>query len=177
MYRKCSAYTLMELLITVALVALLAGIAIPSFATISANGRIRTETDALFHAMHLARKESIVRRQVVSLCPSDDGQQCSASNDWSNGWLMFENSDRDEPPRVDGGEPVLQTHRTARNIQIAANRRGFTLRATHKRATNGTLFVCDRLNRGTPRALVVSYTGRPRISRENRKGKPFQCPG
>ena len=168
-------YTLYELLITLVLVALLFTIAVPSFANIVANGRVRTEIDALFHAVHLARKESIMRRRVVSICPSEDGLQCSPSVNWSNGWLMFENTDRDEPPSIDPGEAVLQVRRTTDSIRITANRRGFTLRATEKRATNGTLVVCDRQNRVKPRALVVSYTGRPRVALRRRNGDPYYC--
>jgi type IV fimbrial biogenesis protein FimT len=168
-------YTLYELLIALLLVSILVAIAVPSFATIGANGRIRTEIDALFHAVHLARKESIMRRRVVSICPSEDGLQCSPSVNWSKGWLMFENTDRDEPPRIDPGEAILQVRHTTDSVRITANRRGFTLRATEKRATNGTLVVCDRQNRATPRALVVSYTGRPRVALKRRNGDPYYC--
>ena len=116
-----------------------------------------------------------MRRRVVSLCPSVDGLRCQPGRDWSTGWLMFENTDRDEPPRRDADEPLLQAHVVGENVRIMANRRGFTLRATHKRATNGTFVVCDRAARATPVALVVSYTGRPRVTRETRRGDPYSC--
>jgi len=116
-----------------------------------------------------------MRRSVVSLCPSVDFRNCTAGLDWSQGWIMFNNIDRDEPPALDQGEPILQIHRTGPQIRITANRRGFTLRATEKRATNGTFVVCDRAGRVTPRALVVSYTGRPRVALEDRRGQPYTC--
>ncbi len=168
-------YTLYELLMTFVLISILVGIGIPSFAKMNANGRIRTEVNALFHAIHLARKESIMRRSVVSICPSVDGTSCQPSLDWSQGWIMFSNLDRDEPPRIDAGEPILQTHRSGPNIRISTNRRGFTLRATQKRATNGTIVVCDLHDRVTPHALVVSYTGRPRVTLETRRGEIYSC--
>jgi type IV fimbrial biogenesis protein FimT len=168
-------YTLYELLIALLVIAILIAVAVPSFANIGANGRIRTEINALFHAVHLARKESIMRRRVVSICPSNDSLQCSPGVNWSNGWIMFDNADGDEPPRVDPGEVVLQVRRSSELIRITANRRGFTLRATEKRATNGTLVVCDRQNRVAPRALVVSYTGRPRVALKRRNGEPYFC--
>jgi type IV fimbrial biogenesis protein FimT len=168
--------TLFELLVTLLLVATLAGVAVPSFARASANARIRTELNALFHAIHLARKESIMRRSVVSICPSKDGAACEASLDWSEGWIMFSNLDRDEPPRIDPDEPILQIYKSGPNVRISANRRGFTLRATEKRATNGTIVVCDGKNRVKPRALVVSYTGRPRVALTARNGQAYACP-
>ena len=88
---------------------------------------------------------------------------------------MFNNRDRDEPPRIDNGEPILQIHKSGPNIRITTNRRGFTLRATEKRATNGTIVVCDLHDRVTPRALVISYTGRPRVTLETRRGDAYAC--
>ena len=49
-------------------------------------------------------------------------------------------------------------------ILIVANRRGFTLRSTELRATNGTLIICDARERAEARAIVVSYNGRPRVA-------------
>lgn len=175
MRRPDPGFTLYELLLTLTLVLIVIGLAIPSFAKMSANGRLRTEVDALFHAIHLARKESIMRRSVVSLCPSFDGNTCTPGLDWSDGWIMFSNLDRDEPPALDQGEPILQIHRAGPNVTITANRRGFTLRATEKRATNGTIVVCDLAGRVTPRALVISYTGRPRVTLEDRRGDAYSC--
>lgn len=168
-------FTLYELLLTMSLVAIIGGFAIPSFANMVANARLRTEVNALFDAIHLARKESIMRKSVVSLCPSPDGESCLPGLDWSDGWIMFNNRDRDEPPAVDPGEPLLQVHRTGRNVTISANRRGFTLRATELRATNGTIVVCDPAGRVTPRALVVSYTGRPRVALADSHGQSYAC--
>ena len=168
-------YTLYEVLMTLALIAVLVGVGLPSFAGIAARSRISVEINALFHAIHVARKESIMRHRVVSLCPSVDGVNCNPGRDWSSGWLMFENTDADVPPRRDEGEALLQVHKVDELVRISANRRGFTLRATVKRATNGTFVVCDRADRATPTALVISYTGRPRVTRETVRGDPYAC--
>lgn len=175
MRRRARGFTLFELLISVLLIATLLAVSIPSFSSLIARQRQRVELDALFHAVHLARKESIMRRRVVSLCPSDDGHSCNPGTDWSRGWLMFENGDRDSPPRIDPGEPVLRQHRVASGITIRANRRGFTLRTVFLRATNGTLVVCDSAGHVAPRALVVSWTGRPRVADRDTRGRPYSC--
>lgn len=168
-------YSLYELLVTtlVAVAVLTAGI--PSFSAMLARQGQRVEIDGLFHAVHVARKEAIMRKAAVSLCPSTDGRSCAPGPDWSQGWILFENRDRDWPPRVDDDEPVLHYHRVGPNVLIRANRHGFTLRSVFRRATNGTLVVCDRAGRIRPRALVVSYTGRPRVATETRGGEPYSC--
>lgn len=169
-------YSLFELMMTLALAALVLTLGLPSFGKLVADQRLRAETDALFHAFHVARKSSIARRRVVSICPSNDGASCDPGLDWSRGWIMFVNTDRDSPPRLDAGERVLARHRVDARVQIHANRRGFTLRHVHLRATNGTLVVCDRAGRGETRALVVSYTGRPRVTRQDGRGDSYACP-
>ena len=175
MLRRERAFSLYELLMTLTLVAVLVGLGLPSFSALVARNRMHVEINALFHAIHLARKESVMRHRVVSLCPSVDGLTCSPGLDWSSGWLMFENSDKDQPPRRDSGEALLQVHRVDENVRIIANRRGFTQRSVVKRATNGTLVVCDRADRADPVALVISYTGRPRVTEQNPRGEPYSC--
>jgi len=172
---RCEGFTLFELLVSILLIAVLSAVAIPSFYSSLAGQRQIVEINALFHAVHLARKESIMRRKVVSICPSLDSESCSPGRDWSSGWLMFENKDRDSPPAIDDGEPILQKHPIAENIHVKANRKGFTFRATFLRATNGTFVICDPNDRITPKALVISYTGRPRVARHSPKGELYSC--
>jgi len=175
MERHNRAYTLYELLLTLGLAALVLAIGVPSFSATVARQRQSVEINALFHAVHLARKTSITRRRVVSICPSVDGRDCLDSRNWSNGWILFENTDRDSPPRVDAGESILHHHVVGDTVTIEANRKAFTLRSTVLRATNGTLVVCDREGRTPARALVISFTGRPRVASERTSGEPFRC--
>lgn len=173
--RRNRGFTLYELLVTLGVAAILLSLAIPSFYQTLARSRQAVEINALFHALHEARKASIMRRKVVSLCPSQDGENCHPDRDWSSGWIMFENSDRDSPAQIDPGEIVLRSHQVSDRIRIRANRRSFTLRATFLRATNGTFVVCDAEDGIRPKGLIVSYTGRPRVARERPDGTPYSC--
>lgn len=175
MVRLEMGFTLYELMLTLAIGAVLVGLAAGSFSDMAARHRQAVEIDALFHAIHLARKESVMRRKVVSLCPSSDGLSCSPLVDWSSGWIMFENTDRDSPPAIDDGEAVLWRHRVDEQVVLVANRRSFTLRATFLRATNGTIVVCDSAGRVPPKGLVISYTGRPRVAFARPGGEPYSC--
>ena len=168
-------FSLLELMLTVLLAGLLLGLGVPSFADFLARNRQTAEVNALFHALYLARKESIRRRQRVALCPTVDGENCAPGADWSAGWLLFENTDRDSPPKNDPGEPVILVHAVDPRVRIEANRRGFTSRGTRKRATNGTFVFCDPAGRVPAKALVVSYTGRPRVATKRRNGEAYAC--
>ena len=172
---KTEGYSLFELVMTLALVALLTTVGLPSLGGLAADKYLVTEVNALFHAVYLARTESIARRRVVSICPSLDGQYCDPSYDWSKGWILFVNKGMQKPLQRDDDEVILQHHWVSASSRITANRKGFTLRATQLRATNGTIVFCDREGRAESRALVISYTGRPRVTRMNRAGKAYTC--
>ena len=173
--RSSSAFTLLELLTTVLVAAVLLSLAVPAFSKSLARSRQSAEINALFHAFYLARKESIRRRALVSLCPTKDSLSCAPGRDWSHGWLLFENTQRSDPPVIaPGGQPIL-AHGGTGKVRITANRRGFTSRGVRKRATNGTLVFCDPGGRIAARALVVSYTGRPRIAHARRNGERYDC--
>jgi type IV fimbrial biogenesis protein FimT len=172
---RIAGYSLFELVMTIGLIGLLTTVGLPSLGSLAADKYLRTEVNALFHAIYLARTESIARRRVVSICPSLDGQYCNPSYDWSKGWILFVNKGMQDQLQRDDDEVVLQHHQVSESSRITANRKGFSLRATALRATNGTIVFCDRAGRAASRALVVSYTGRPRVTRKNRAGKVYAC--
>ncbi|MDX1406037.1 MAG: GspH/FimT family pseudopilin [Woeseiaceae bacterium] len=156
-------YSLYELIGTIAIASLVLSLGIPSFGRVVAEHRLKVDVDALFHAIHLARKESVMRRREVTLCPSANGRDCLPVSDWSTGWIMFVNLDRDSPAHRDTGEAVLKQHAAGLHNLIQANRRSFSFRTTQYRATNGTFTLCDKAGRAPARRLIVSYTGRPRV--------------
>ncbi len=173
---RSSGFSLFELIMTLGLFAVILTVGVPSFGAIVANHRLRVDVDALFHAIHHARKESVVRRRVMTICPTIDGVICGPGHDWSAGWMIYVNIDRDWPAARDPNEPVIKWFQVYPENRIVANRRSFSLRSTELRATNGTLIFCDRAGRARPRALVVSYTGRPRVAYEDTRGRPYRCP-
>lgn len=173
--QRAGGYSLYELVMTLGLVATVLTVGVPSFGAMVANNRLRVEVDALFHAIHLARKESVVRRRVMSICPTVNGIECGGRDDWSTGWMLFINVDRDWPAIRDPAEPVVTWARVRPENRLVANRDSFSLRSTELRATNGTLVFCDRAGRAKPRALVISYTGRPRVAYANSRGQPYDC--
>lgn len=175
MQLRSAGYSLYELLVTLSVAAVVLSVGVPGFSELLARQRQHVEINALFHALHGARKQSIASRRVVSLCPSPDGEQCRPSRDWSSGWILFVNSDRDSPPQVDADEEILARHTVDASVRLTANRRGFTSRGTWLRTTNGTFVACDRAGRVEPRALVVSFTGRPRAATHTPDGRAYAC--
>ncbi len=163
-------------MLTVALVAILTGTAVPAFSDLIRDSRRSTHINQFVHSIHLAKREAIMRGQAVSLCKIDQQQRCAGKGiDWDNGWMVFVNSDRDQPVRRDAGEPVLYLNDADPAIQIVGNRNAFTFRPFTRRSTNGTLVFCDSRGSQAARAVIISYTGRPRVSQRDPRGRVLPC--
>ncbi len=172
---RCDGLTVLELLLVLGIVAILALVVVPGLGRFVADLRMTTSVNAFVHAVHLARQEANKRGATATLCKSSGGLQCDAAAEWADGWLVFVNQDQDDPPYVDADEPILHVNSGFANGSISANRNSFALRAFGKRSTNGTLVFCSHAADAVPRAVIVSYTGKPRISARTASGAPLRC--
>ena len=105
-----SGFTLIELVIVIALAALLTTLALPSFRAIIQNNRATTQANGLLSSLNLARSEAVKRGVRVTLCSSVDQATCTdpPSADWATGWIIF--ADESNFGTKDAAETVLQVH-------------------------------------------------------------------
>lgn len=82
-------FTITELMITVAIVAILLAIGIPSFKYVSTANRMSGEINNLLGDMQLARAAAIQQGQTVTICASTDHATCSGGSAWNTGWIIF----------------------------------------------------------------------------------------
>lgn len=87
--RKNRGFTLIELMITLAVAAVVLGIALPSFTQMMRNNNSIAIGSELSAALNYARSEAVKRSKRVSICASSDGLSCLAANNWGQGWLVF----------------------------------------------------------------------------------------
>lgn len=87
--RRQRGFTLVELVVTIALLAILTTLAAPSFAELLRQWRRDSATRELTTSMQLARSEAIKSSRQMVVCPSTDGSSCAASNEWNTGWIVF----------------------------------------------------------------------------------------
>jgi type IV fimbrial biogenesis protein FimT len=168
--------TLIELLTTVAVLGIVSTLAAPSFTNLRLNSARTAAVNGFFHSLFLARSEAIKRGTVVSLCKSRDGQRCTNSAaPWSEGYVVFVNTDRDEPAQIDAGEEVLQIMEPWPTGRITSNRQAFSFRPYTQGVVNGTVVFCDLRGGEHARAIIISHTGRPRISQRDASNRPLSC--
>lgn len=107
--KQSSGYTMIELIMTIAIVAILAAIAIPGFKYVTVSNRVATEVNGLLGDMLFARSEAIKEGQTVTICISTDTQTCAgnaAGGAWQQGWIVFLDTNGNQ--QVDVGEAVLR---------------------------------------------------------------------
>ena len=85
---KVGGFTLFELMVTLAVAALILSLGVPGFRSFIQNNRATTHTNDLVTALNLGRSEATRRGGSILLCSSSDGATCSGSNDWSSGWIV-----------------------------------------------------------------------------------------
>jgi len=88
--RTMRGFTLIELMVTLAVLAILTMVAVPNFRDTIRRSRVSAASNALLADLHYARAEAINRGQLVSLCPSSNGSSCTAGGAaWEAGWLVY----------------------------------------------------------------------------------------
>ena len=174
--QRCRGISLWELLLVLAVVSVLSTVGIPGVNAFVLNARRTADVNAFVTAVQLARSEAFRRGRTVVLCKSGDGLDCGGAEvEFGEGWLVFVNEDEIRPPRRSAEEPLLYVYRPAMSGAIRANRNLFEFRAFGRRSTNGTVAFCDRRGSAHVRAVVVSYTGRPRVSGGGLEPAPSNC--
>lgn len=168
--------TLPELVFTLAIAAGLLGWGVPAFRDLQFDAARTREVNQFVQAVYLARSEAIKRNGVVSLCPSADGEHCAPSGaPWQSGWIVFVNADRDSPAIRDSDEELLRVYAPWERGAVNANRPTLSFRSFGQSGVTATFTFCD--DRGSPaaRAVIISQTGRPRVSDRSASNAPLTC--
>ncbi|QNH12263.1 prepilin [Xanthomonas sp. SI] len=77
-------FTLVELMVTVAVLAIIMALAFPSFTMLIRSNRLTSTANELVAALQASRSEAVRLNGGVSLCRSDDGSTCASGGDWTH---------------------------------------------------------------------------------------------
>ncbi|WP_185955422.1 GspH/FimT family pseudopilin [Tepidiphilus sp. J10] len=109
MHQPCrddSGFTLVELMVTIVVLAILLAIGIPSFATLIASNRLTSATNELIASLQTARTEALRRNARVTVCPADPtATACSGA--WRDGWMAFVDQTPGNAPAPESAADIL----------------------------------------------------------------------
>ena len=161
-------FTLIELMVVISIIAILASLAVPSFTDMIRRQKVSGEANVLFSLVYLARSEAIKRNSVVTICKSNDVDQCGGN--WSDGWIVFQDNDKDGSRDV--GEVLISSGVTGNDYQLNWTAFGSNnyIRFTQNGLTlsqNGTFVLCPSDSDAKyARAVVISKTARVRFPKD-----------
>ena len=176
MQKHESAFTLIELMITIAVAAVVLTLGVPGFGRVIERNQLSAYTNQLVSSLHFARSEAIRRNKTITVCHSDDGATCSGTG-YEDGWVIFldVNADGDY---ADAGEELIRVNEGLPNnyTMRAGGLSSFTYTAKG-RAPNGRIVLCKNNSTTNARAIFIAIGGRTRLAALNSNNVPEVSPG
>lgn len=170
-------HTLIELITTISIAIILLALGIPSWQNLSSSNQMSTAINTITTHLSLARNEAVTRGIDVVICPSTDGDGCSNTIRWDNGFIMY--VDKNKNRSLDPDEEILRhINMSSDSIRISSTvgrKKTVYNRFGYVSGYNLTLTFCDSNNRVDPKAVIVSNSGRARLSSLNSKGIALDC--
>ena len=169
--------TLIELMVTLSVIAILLTLTVTGFQSLTAHNRITAAANGLIAHLQLARSEAVTRGVPVTICPSRDGASCVDQNPsvWSAGYIVAVTGSN-------GGVQVLRRvdAKEWQGLQAdSAGRRWFVFRSDGSaEGTQGTVRICDPKDATRIRLVRVNRVGRSYVmcSDPNAYSCPETCP-
>lgn len=170
-HRHSEGFTLLELVVTIAVAAVLLTVALPSFSGLLRTNRVTSTSNSLLAAVNLARAEALKSNRGGGICASTDGAACSPTgDDWVSGWIVWADLNNngaldlapvDERVRVEGRQ---------RQLTISADEPDVVFSARGRPASTLSLQVQPttcKAGRTDVRNIDVLASGMVRISTED----------
>ena len=184
--QRARGLTLIELMVTISILAILMALAVPSFQSMIASSNLATATNDLANTLAQARSNAIRRGGRVTVCKSANGTQCATSGDWEQGWIVFNDITKSgTSANVDTGETItFVAPALARGIVIKGNLNYISYASDGQTKLmnggfqGGKLRVCSTNSSlsNDKRARNMTLTGTGRVVTEVQSNVAATCP-
>lgn len=190
-FKKSNGFTLIELMVSMAVVLILVGLGVPSFVSAMKNSQLSSDYSDLVRSLYLARSEAVKRTTRVSVCARANDTTCGAN--WDEGWIVFVDNEQGTPATtgvINGTDEILRFSPpldTKRSIKadgspwqtVSSSSNSVAQSFVQYRPdgssslSGGTLVICDDRGEAHARSVNIMLTGDIRKGRK-RGGNSLQ---
>jgi type IV fimbrial biogenesis protein FimT len=180
-------FTLVELIVTIAILSILAAVAFPNYQTLIINSRLTTQANDVLTMLNLTRSEAVKRNSRVTMCKSNNGTTClvnpasDLTASWQTGWIVF--VDAGVAGTIDAGDVILKVQGALEGGSTLVGNADVTNYVSYMSngqtqlanggMQGGKLFLCGPITSLDGRHIVINqWNGTARISRI---APPVQC--
>ncbi|MGD9602622.1 MAG: GspH/FimT family pseudopilin [Gammaproteobacteria bacterium] len=201
--RRHLGFTLHELMLTIAVLAIGLAIAVPQMRSVILDNRLVSQINTFNSTLALARSEAVKQNTLTVVCVSEDGDTCTDDANWSDGWMVFVDRNGDLAFDAGGGDGcnegdtddclvAVEAPMTGANTLVGGADVGALIAfsgmgiarcdadadgATEACDLDDAFFtLCDFRGAGHARALTISPTGRTAPSATGPTGDALECP-
>ena len=195
MNKKNHGFTLIELVVTLAIFGIVLATALPSLDSFTASNRRSANINIFVSSLNLARSEAVKRNTAISICTSNDTVACNNALSWEDGWLVFVDFDGDGVVDAGDGDEILRVFNKIFNRSTPSKDvtlvdlegpalKKLTFQSNGSVDNIATFMRCADLGSAAKtdaqaRAVIVSSTGRVRLSKGNKardNSTALNCP-
>lgn len=157
-------FTLIELVLTLAIVSILAAIAVPASLKMIADNRLMFQANDVVAMLHFARSEAIKRATKITICKRNANAK-SCGGDWSNGWIIYKGEYIANPNPED---ILLEYDKLSGNNTVIPSYANFLTFNSTGKTSDGNFILC---NNNKPKRItrqikkITIYKGRIRTNK------------
>jgi type IV fimbrial biogenesis protein FimT len=177
--------TLIELSIVISICSIILMLASPALKTFTIKNKLTSQVNKLASAINLARHSAITLNRIVTLCRSENLQQCQGK--WHQGMILFVDHNRDHI--VNGSDYILRQFEQFPKddlifLRAFGNKQYLQMTPLgYTKYQNGTFTYCPKEGLQYARGIILNATGRVRFSKDNdgdgidegANGNPLRC--
>jgi len=161
--RSGNGFTALELMVTMAIIAILLSAGVPALRNYTWNQRMKAAMDTLQSDLKLARGRAISHNTQTVICPAAAAGDCSGRTAWQGGWIVFADLNSDHHRQA--GEPLIRRADATGHLEISSPASRSYLRFYPNGSapgSNATILFCDQRGASHAGVITVSNSGRIR---------------
>jgi len=158
-------FTLIELTITITIIAILTAVALPSFSNLLANSKVSNISHQLQTSLNMARNHAIMNQYNVIVCPASNKQlnECrstyASNTNWQHGWLIYQDDNNNN--ELDAADQLLHVFKS-NGAAVVFNQQGRLRFFPDGSARSAGFYICSD-NSARMRHIYLLYSGRSRV--------------